>query len=143
MVTKLQSFLGCVLPCEFDVSGKGNCLQQWGPSLDSPPVPGTLRTVASEAEEARLCDRNTQPGPAQNTWVSGVLCTSLCPHVMWASPIQWSAPRKCFAFQHDACSSAPESSSATSCSCILLQTPSTVRQDICPLCFTSGGQAEP
>lgn len=35
IVTKFQSFLGCLLPCESDIRGKGNRLKLSGPSLCS------------------------------------------------------------------------------------------------------------
>lgn len=73
IVTKLQSFLGWLLPCESEISGKGSCLTQLGPSLDSPPLPGTLGAVTSEAGEARPCDGSSSwvPHRARGT------CSSL------------------------------------------------------------------
>lgn len=105
IVTEFQSSLGCLQPCESDISGKGNRLKPSGPSLYSlahwklsPQTQrkqGRDRGLLTQAPR-RACGR---------LWFS----TRLSIH-MWCGLIPYGTV---FALQRDTSSLPPESSSAT------------------------------
>ena len=83
IVTKFQSFLGCLLPCESDIRGKGNRLKLSGPSLCSL----AHQELLPQTQRKQGRDGIPHAGPAQRLWVSVVLHMSLHPYVVWAYPI--------------------------------------------------------